>query len=315
MRTVSYILEVLGHLFAVAVFLVIAYYAANYRRRIRRTVRRASLVYFGITITSMMLVIINTAYVVIALWVGTTHEPAWLDFISEYPSQIALSVIVIALINLRVYAENGIPHRKRILAIGAHPDDIEIACGGTIAKLRDARHTIWGIVLTHGEEGGNAQVRPTEAYRGAEFLGLDKLYVLNFPDTRLHEHAVEIVKAIEQVITEFGPDVILTHSDHDLHQDHQTVHEATLRAARRMRTILCYESPSVTSEFQPTFYVNIDQYIDIKVESIKEHWDQHQKPYMQDEKVRGLAIYRGSQARCRFAEAFEVVRMCVEDVK
>lgn len=309
------ILEILGHLFAMVTFLVTAYYAANYRRRIRRTIRRAGLVYYAITVTSAVFAVINLAYVVIALAAGTTHEPPWLDFISEYPSLIALSLIVIALINLRVYVENGIAHPKRILAIGAHPDDIEIACGGTVAKLRDAKHTIWGIVLTHGEQGGNGMMRPSEALRGAEFLGLDKLYVMDFPDTRLQERTVEITKAIEQVITEFKPDVILTHSKHDLHQDHQTVHEATLRAARRMHTILCYESPSVTAEFQPTFFVNIDQYLDVKIESVKEHWDQHQKPYMQDERVRGLAIYRGGQARCRFAEAFEVVRMCVEDVR
>lgn len=315
MRTLTNLLEILGHVFALATFVATSYYAANYRRRIRRTMRRASLVYYGITVTSIVFAIINLGYVLIALWVGTIHEPAWLDFVSEYPSLIALSLIVIALINLRVYVENGISHPKRILAIGAHPDDIEIACGGTVAKLRDAAHTIWGVVLTHGEEGGNAEVRPTEARHGAEFLGLDKVQVLNFPDTRLHEHAVDITQAIEQVITEFKPDVILTHSNHDLHQDHQAVHEATLRAARRMHTILCYESPSVTSEFQPTFFVDIDQYIDIKIESIKEHWDQRQKPYMHEERVRGLAIFRGGQARCRFAEAFEVVRMLVEDVR
>lgn len=317
MKSLVVFLEILGHIFALATFVAIAYYAANYRRRIRRTMRRASLVYYAITAASIVFAIINLAYVVIALWGGTIHEPAWLDFVSEYPSLIALSLIVITLINLRIYAENGtsngISHSKRILAIGAHPDDIEIACGGTVAKLRDSAHIIWGLVLTHGEEGGNAAVRPLEAQHGAEFLGLDKVQVLNFPDTRLQERAVDITQAIEQVITEFKPDIILTHSSHDLHQDHQTVHEATLRAARRMPTILCYESPSVTSEFLPTFFVNIDHYIEVKIEGVKEHWDQRDKPYMHEERVRGLAIFRGGQARCRFAEAFEVVRMLVED--
>ena len=81
-----------------------------------------------------------------------------------------------------------------------------------------------------------------------------------------------------------------------------------LRAARNSSTVLCYESPSVTLEFVPTFFVDIGSYIDIKVESIKEHWDQHAKPYVQQERVRGTAVFRGGQAKCRYAEGFEVVR-------
>jgi LmbE family N-acetylglucosaminyl deacetylase len=92
------------------------------------------------------------------------------------------------------------------------------------------------------------------------------------------------------------------------------VHEATLRAARNMSTILCYESPSVTQEFVPTFFIDIGAYIDVKVESIKEHWDQRNKPYVQPERVRGQAVFRGSQARAQYAEGFEAVRIKFQEL-
>ncbi len=102
--------------------------------------------------------------------------------------------------------------------------------------------------------------------------------------------------------------MIFTHSLHDLHQDHRAVHEATLRAARNHDTIFCYESPSVTQEFIPSFFMDVSDYIDVKIESIREHWDQRSKPYVQSERVKGVAVFRGGQAKLRFAEAFEVVR-------
>ena len=117
---------------------------------------------------------------------------------------------------------------------------------------------------------------------------------------------MDVRAAIETAVREFKPNLVLTHSPHDVHQDHRTVHEATLRAARNSSTILCYESPSVTQEFAPTFFSNIGDYLDIKVEGIQAHWDQRSKPYVQEERVRGTAAFRGGQARLHYAEGFEV---------
>ena len=308
MDALTIVVEVIGHLAAVVAFLTVAAYANIRRRVLRRTVRRSLLLYWLILVGSVFFALVNVARLIYLATHGMGRLAPWLDLLSEYPSVIGQSIIIIALIGLRVISNERLVSRKRILVVGAHPDDIEIACGATIAQFHDAGHNIWGVVMTRGEQGGNAAVRPNEARSGAEFLGLDQVKVLDFPDTRLHECSVEMIGAIESVIRELKPDMILTHSLHDLHQDHRTVHEATLRAARNSSTVLCYESPSVTQEFQPTFFVDIGNYIDVKVESIKEHWDQHAKPYVRQERVRGTAVFRGGQAKCRYAEGFEVVR-------
>lgn len=302
------VVEVIGHLAAVAAFLTIAVYVTVRRRVLRRTVRRSKILYWLISAGSVFFALINIIRLIYVVTQSAGHLAPWLDLLSEYPSVIGQSIIIVSLIGLKVISDERGASRKRILAVGAHPDDVEIACGATMAQFHDAGHTIWGVVMTHGEQGGNAEVRPNEAKSGAEFLGLDQVKVLDFPDTRLQECSVEMIGAIESVIRELKPDMIFTHSSHDLHQDHRTVHEATLRAARNSNTVLCYESPSVTQEFQPTFFVDIGNYIAVKVESIKEHWDQHAKPYVQQERVRGTAVFRGGQAKCRYAEGFEVVR-------
>jgi LmbE family N-acetylglucosaminyl deacetylase len=88
------------------------------------------------------------------------------------------------------------------------------------------------------------------------------------------------------------------------------VYESTLRAARDTRTtILCYESPSATQDFRPTYFVEVGEYVDIKIQAIREHRDQRKKTYMKADLIRGKLAFRGSQAKVVYAEGIEVVRM------
>ncbi|WP_115162482.1 PIG-L deacetylase family protein [Kocuria rosea] len=228
---------------------------------------------------------------------------------------------VVALLNLVATAAWGLvvtrrripiavrARKRRILAVGAHPDDLELACGGTLAKLVDAGHEVRGLVMSSGEIGGNSSMRPYEARQGASFLGLSDMRVLDFPDTELDTVNNPMVKVIESNIMDFGPDVIFTHSAHDQHQDHYAVHQATLRAARAHHSILCFESPSVTRDFDPSVFVDIDGYVDVKVEAVLTHRNQAGKLYMTPQRVRGMAAFRGAQAKNTNAEAFEPVRL------
>ena len=198
---------------------------------------------------------------------------------------------------------------RRVLAIGAHPDDLELACGATLAKLADAGHEVRAMVMSNGSKGGDSSVRVTEASSGSEFMGVSKVQVHDFRDTNLSQHGQEMVQAIEAFIDEFQPDVVMTHSGHDYHQDHQAVHSATMRAARRHSSILCFESPSATRQFNPSVFVDIAGYVDVKIHAVSMHRDQRGKPYMSAERVRSLAAFRGSQVKTSYAEGFEPVRL------
>lgn len=198
---------------------------------------------------------------------------------------------------------------RRVLVISAHPDDLELACGGTVAKLVDGGAQVRALVMSRGSEGGRADVRENEARAGATFLGLASLAVHHFTDTNLAAHAKDMVQVIEQELLSFVPHLILTHSAHDQHQDHEAVHRAVLRAARKFPSILCFESPSVTRDFNPSVFVDISDHIDVKVKAVRIHMGQMSKPYMSDQRVRGIAAFRGSQAKTQFAEGFEPVRV------
>ena len=87
------------------------------------------------------------------------------------------------------------------------------------------------------------------------------------------------------------------------------VHRATVRAARGHPAILSFESPSASDEFAPQVFVDIEEYVDTKVEAVGRHDSQGSKPYMRPEHVRALAVVRGRQARVRHAEGFEAVRV------
>lgn len=207
----------------------------------------------------------------------------------------------------------------RIMAIGAHLDDAEIACGGTIAKavshnsqvkilvLTDSSYSNYsGKVLREKEQG------VIEGKEAAKVLGVEDLEILSFPTKDVPYHST-VIESIEQKLDLFKPDVILTHWVHDTHQAHKNTGLSTLSAARYYTTILMYEPmmPAGRSynAFRPQVYVDISDFIDQKLESLKAHKSQYQK-YGKDwiEAVEARCRLRGFEMGVKYAEAFEAVR-------
>lgn len=225
---------------------------------------------------------------------------------------LALIATIGVLLRARISPEISAQPR-RFLAIGAHPDDLELACGATLARLVDSGHEVHGIVMSRGAVGGDASTRPKEAQRGADFLGLRSIEVHDFPDTNLALVANDLIRAIEEKIKEVQPHIILTHSANDQHQDHNAVHIATLRAARQHHSILCFESPSSTRDFKPDVFIDVNDYTAVKVAAVLTHRNQAGKPYMTPDVVRSVTGFRGRQAKTGHAEGFEVVRLLVNE--
>ena len=301
-------LEIIGHSTMIVSFLGVFYHTFRSQQRMQRTFRQARVLFWIILTVCGFSILTNSARLYFLITQQSDNLFPFVDLFAEYPSIIALSLIIAYLLRNKIVIEKTIRPR-RILAIGAHPDDIEIAAGATLAKLHDGGNYIFGLVLTQGEFGGDARVRPLEARNGARFLGLDDIKIMSYSDGCLEEEWYELIKTIESTIGEVRPDIILTHSAHDIHQDHQAVHEATLRAGRSQCTILCYESPSASPDFVPTFFVNVADYVSIKINAMAAHWDQKEKPYMKEEQVRGKLAFRGGQAKVEYAEGYEIVRL------
>ena len=164
----------------------------------------------------------------------------------------------------------------KILAIGAHFDDVEIGCGGTLLKRVAQGDEIFILTITDSEYTlpNNEFCRPADIARAeaeiaAKMIGAE-LICLGKPSLNLL-HNEEFSYEFDKVIKDINPDLILTHWGGDFHSDHAAVSLSSIRAARHSGTILMYRSNwySTEDEFRGNYYVNISPYIEKKLEIIK----------------------------------------------
>ncbi len=195
-----------------------------------------------------------------------------------------------------------------VLAIGAHPDDVEVGAGGTLLSHVAQDHAVSLLVLTGGEAtGGMPAERAREASRAAELMGV-RLFHVNLADSSVSEGGATIAE-ITRVIEELSPDTIYTPSAHDLNQDHRNVHHATTVAARRVPRVFCYQTPSSTVEFRPGRFVPVDEFMDRKLAVIRSYTSQvKQRRYLDAELLRATSRYWSRYGHSRFVEPFEVAR-------
>jgi len=194
---------------------------------------------------------------------------------------------------------------KTVLALGAHPDDLELGCGATLAKLSAGGVAVHTVVFSDGREGGPPGFdRAAETRAALEALGVTSVIQHDFADTRLHESLNELIACIEEHVRKLVPDRVYTMFHLDRHQDHRTVHEASVVACRKVRQILGYETPSSYPNFTPTVFEPVDDFIEAKVEALKLHVSQGDRLYMQQEKIRSAAHFRGVQVDLGQTESF-----------
>ena len=200
---------------------------------------------------------------------------------------------------------------KNIVAIGAHPDDVEYGCGGTLMRHVKRGDSVTFIVMSRGEKGGDPTARYDEAHMAAKKIGA-KLRLLDYPDADIPQ-GHEIISRLEKIIMELKPVRVYTHSVKDTHQDHRNVAFASIAAARFVPEILAYESPSLYLKFSPNYYVDISNYIDKKTNLLNAFTSQNGKDYMKINAIRGLSQFRGLAPNVSHAEAFEVIRILKPD--
>ncbi len=197
--------------------------------------------------------------------------------------------------------------QKRVLAIGAHPDDVEIGCGGAIAKHHAAGDLLHILTLSRGAAGGDVNVRTVEARNAASLLGAE-LHLGKLVDTHITDGR-ETVELIEAVVQQMQPTHVYTHCKEDTHQDHRAVHAATLVAARGVPNVYCYQSPSSTVDFKPQRFVDITDFIGAKLQAIDAYCSQTERmAALESDNIVSTARYWGRFAGHILAEPLLVVR-------
>lgn len=207
----------------------------------------------------------------------------------------------------------------KILAIGAHLDDIELACGGTLAKAIKAGNQVKVMIMSQsgytnfdGKQMRENSIAVQEGTAALKTLGITDIEILDFP-TKDIPYNSEVIESIDIRMSAYNPDVIFTHHPFDTHQAHVGVSKSTISAARRKNTVFFFEpiTPSGRSyvAFKPQMYVDISGTINEKIASLKEHKTEYKK--FGEEWITGVtcrAGFRGYEIGTEYAEAFEVLR-------
>jgi LmbE family N-acetylglucosaminyl deacetylase len=212
-----------------------------------------------------------------------------------------------AMLLAKAVSANRQRQQLRVLAVGAHPDDVEIGCGGALAKHHANGDILQILTLSRGAAGGDVNVRAVEAHHAAELLGAS-LQMGDLRDTHITE-GTPTIGIIEDVIRELRPTHVYTHCAEDTHQDHRAVHAASLVAARGVPNLYCYQSPSSTVEFQPNRFVDITDFIKVKIQAIDSYRSQVARmDALQHDVILSTARYWGRYAGYVLAEPLSVVR-------
>ncbi len=204
----------------------------------------------------------------------------------------------------RLLKENG-----RVLAFGAHPDDLEVGAGGLLARLAAEGADVTMAVVSIPN---NNDVRRKEAHAGADVIDAE-LYILfdekpcRVEDIPMHE----LVRKFDHVVGDVRPDLVITHSAFDLHWDHSLVNRATVSALRRTPCDLLafLSSPEMNAQSRAIgqCFADITTTMETKIAAINAHTSQ--VPKLDLESSRDLARAMGRVSGCQYAESYEVLRV------
>lgn len=198
----------------------------------------------------------------------------------------------------------------RFVFIGAHHDDVEIAAGGTIAKFVALGHDVSIVVLTDEKDEAVAKQRRGESRRAAACLGVaeDRVLFLNFSDGYV-QALPECVGALRRLLDEkkIDPDVIVTHSANESHQDHRNANELVLTTFRN-KVILTFAVVNhlVPNSFKPGFFVDITNSLSKKRCALEAHESQNAKGRIQWQPTTELDMKYGRHTAGSHAEAYEI---------
>lgn len=204
-----------------------------------------------------------------------------------------------------------------ILSIGAHFDDVEIGCGGTLLKHVAGGDFVLSYILTDsaytnhdGRVYRTAKKALEEGRAAAKILGV-KLEYAKYKTKQL-EFTTDLVESINKIIDKYRIDTVYTHWDKDVTHDHVAASKASLTAARHVPNLLMYRSNFYTSfnPFRENYFVDISDFIDRKIEAIKANKTECKRrgdKWLEFFKTR--ARMDGLKNEVEYAEAFEVVKL------
>jgi LmbE family N-acetylglucosaminyl deacetylase len=199
---------------------------------------------------------------------------------------------------------------KRVLFLGAHPDDIELGCGALIHHIATISDVLC-VTLSDNQKNPQLGNVVEEAYKSMAVLGVRKEQVVFGPfTTRVFPHArQEILEFFLKLRSDYQPDIIFVHSKQDVHQDHLTMTDEALRAFRGI-TVLGFDVVRSSHGFFPDFLIEVtEEDVEAKIEALAQYETYRDKYYFSCDLTRSILIRHGALAEKPFAEGFDILRI------
>ncbi len=199
---------------------------------------------------------------------------------------------------------------KRVLFLGAHPDDIEIGCGALIHNIVN-KTEILCVTLSDNQKNPDLKKVKNEHLESMKVLGVPEEKVVFGPfETRVFPDARQnILEYFLKLRKEFKPDLIFTHSKQDVHQDHNTMTDEALRAFRGI-TVLGFDVVRSSYGFFPNFLVDVtEENVNKKIEALSQYDTYQDRYYFNAELTRSIMVRHGALAERPFAEGFDILRI------
>ena len=199
---------------------------------------------------------------------------------------------------------------KRVFFIGAHPDDIEIGCGALIANILNFAE-VFCITLSDNQKNPSLINVAKEHNESMRILGVDEehRFLENFETRRFKHYRQEILEYIFSMNKKYQPDMVFVHSNADLHQDHGTVTQESLRVFRGT-SLFGYDVIRSSYGFFPTFLIEVNESdVEKKIEALAAYKTYKDVYYFAPELTRSIMIRNGAIAEKKYAEGFDIFRM------
>jgi LmbE family N-acetylglucosaminyl deacetylase len=200
---------------------------------------------------------------------------------------------------------------QTVLAIGAHPDDLELAIGGTLARLaRNGARVVMAVVSVPAD----FETRRSEAARAAEILGCELRVLMDDGSQRIDDiKSYQLVNMLDSLVRELAPAALFTHSACEFHRDHIAVHSACLSTQRLKSFDFFHFNPTMTRAvpvaFHPRAYVDVTETIELKMKAIEAHASQFGARGLDTELFRDIARLNGRMVGVKYAEGLDIGRM------
>lgn len=213
--------------------------------------------------------------------------------------------------------------KGNVLVIAAHPDDELLGSGGTLKKLMNEGYNVITVIVAKGRKEEEHHMNQI-VLNANKHIGIDEVIFLEHPNLLLEMMPLHVLnKDIEALIEKYDPSIIFTHHYGDVNRDHQILFQAVLTATRPLPgkkpvELICFETVSSSEwgqqsddkNFKPTYFVDITDTIDKKIEALK-FYDVEMMPFPHPRSYKGveyLARMRGMTIGVEYAEAFEIIR-------